>query len=194
MLPLVIKNLIIINALVFLYTFLDKSGIALLGLHPFDSPLFKPYQLVTFMFTHGNFFHFFFNMFALWMFGNQVESIWGPKKFLIFYLVCGLASALGQMGFSYLLQDNSYSILVGASGAIYGILVGYAFLFPNQQLMLLFPPIPIRAKWLITIILAIDVVQGFTGGGDIAHFAHISGAIMGILILLFWRSRGELYK
>src|SRR6185295_3991399 len=184
-LPPVIKNLIFINALFFLATeFLLKDqcyfdgfrgeGLqGVFGLWPINHESFRPYQIVTHMFTHAGIGHIFFNMFALWMFGRVLESVWGSKKFLLFYLVCGIGAAVAHMIVAYfqyekvldmiemmkatgqteyleVVQSGAY-YAVGASGAIMGVMVGFAYLFPNTELMLLFPPIPIKAKWLILI-------------------------------------------
>ena len=154
------------------------------------------------MFTHAGFMHIFFNMFVLWMFGRILENVWGPKKFLLFYLVCGIGRSCsydvhifninhtgslricesnGQTEYVEHLQHSGYA--VGASGAVMGVLVAFAYLFPNTELMLLFPPIPIKAKWLIIIMIAFDLFGGLGRTSDgVAHWAHLGGAAMG----LFW--------
>lgn len=207
-LPPVIKNLLIINSLVFVATALRPGLIEYLGLHFPGTEYFRPFQFLTFMFTHGGFFHFLFNMFSLWMFGNQVENIWGPKKFLAFYLITGFASAVAHYGVvAWEVTSQGYSLtdpgvlraladtnLVGASGAIYGILVAFAFLFPRQRLMLLFPPIPIEARWLVLGLIGLDLFQGLSGAGtNVAHFAHVGGALVGALFLYVWKRTGKLY-
>lgn len=182
--PPVVLNLIIINVIVFVAQLVFDSSIGLtnlFALYPYSSGLFKPYQLVTFMFTHSpdNFFHIIFNMYALWIFGSVLERVWGPKRFLIFYLVCGLASGLTQM-----FLTNGAAI--GASGAIMGLLAGFAYLFPNTQFFILPFPFPIKAKYMAAIYAAIDLFGGFSGTDDIAHFAHLGGLAMGFILVIFW--------
>ena len=182
--PPIVLNLIIINAIVFLaQTVFDSTyGLTdLLALYPYDSGLFKPYQLVTHMFAHGGFLHIAFNMYALWMFGSVLERIWGPKKFLIFYLVCGLAAGITQMFF----VKNGAAI--GASGAIMGLLGAFAYTFPNTEFYIIPLPFPIKAKYMAAIYAAIDLFGGFSGGGDnIAHFAHLGGLAMGLILCIIW--------
>jgi len=219
-LPPIVKNLIFINALFFLATgFLfrdigDHGLQGVFGLWPVNHPNFRPYQVFTHMFTHGDLFHILFNMFALWMFGRTLESIWGPKKFLLFYLVCGIGSAIAHMIMAYfefqplaealemakatgqsdyvefILSQPIYA--VGASGAVMGVLVGFAYLFPNTELMLLFPPIPIKAKWLILILVAFDLFGGLGKTSDgIAHWAHLGGAAMGFILVYIWNKTNK---
>jgi membrane associated rhomboid family serine protease len=153
----------------------------ILALYPYNSGLFKPYQLVTHMFAHGGFFHILFNMYALWMFGSVLERIWGPKKFLIFYFVCVLAAGVTQMFF----VNNGAAI--GASGAIMGLLGAFAYTFPNTEFYILPFPFPIKAKYMAAIYAAIDLFGGFSGGGDnIAHFAHLGGLAMGLILVIIW--------
>lgn len=200
--PPIVKNLIFINVLFFLATaFLFRDSIsfegyerygltAVFGLWPIGHPYFKPYQIFTHMFTHGDIGHIFFNMFGLWMFGRILESIWGAKKFLLFYLVCGIGAAATHLAVQYL--TGGYSFAVGASGAVMGVLVGFAYLFPNTELMLLFPPIPIKAKWLILILVAFDLFGGFgrTASG-IAHWAHLGGAATGFILVYIWNKTNK---
>lgn len=201
-LPPIVKNLIFINALFFLATeFLFRDQISfegyeqyglqgVFGLWPIGHPNFRPYQIFTHMFTHAGFAHIFFNMFTLWMFGRILESVWGPKKFLIFYFICGLGAAAVHLAVQYL--TGGYSFAVGASGAVMGVMVGFAYLFPNTELMLLFPPIPIKAKWLIIMLIAFDLFGGLgrTGSG-IAHWAHIGGAATGFILVLIWNKTNK---
>jgi len=208
----IVLNLIIINVLVFLAQMVIGGNQAidpatdLFALHHYKSTYFQPYQIVTHMFMHGGFFHLLFNMFALWMFGSMVERVWGPKRFLIFYFICGLGAAFFQMG-SYihdfwvfdhnLLSNDLYeqyqqalrlNPTVGASGAIMGVLAAFGYLFPNTELIILPIPIPIKAKWAITGMIALDVFGGVVKvqGDNIAHFAHIGGALIGFLLVLYW--------
>jgi len=177
-------NLIIINVLVFFaQLFLDKSLdiTGLFALYPYDSGFFQPYQLVTHMFTHGGFLHILFNMYALWMFGTTLERVWGPKKFLIFYLICGLAAGVAQL----FLSDNP---AVGASGAIMGLLAGFAYLFPNTEFFILPLPFPIKAKYMVALYAAYDLFGGIHPGkaDNIAHYAHLGGLVMGFIIVIIW--------
>lgn len=180
----VVLNLIIINALVFVVQMLfdgqEAKVTSMLALWPYQSGFFKPYQLVSHMFSHGGFGHILFNMFALWSFGSLLERVWGPKKFLIFYLACGLAAAL-----AHLLLSNAPA--VGASGAVMGLLGAYAYLFPNTQLFIFPIPFPIKAKWAIIGIAAIDLFGGvYPTGSQIAHFAHLGGLAMGLILVIIW--------
>ena len=221
--PPVVKNLVIINALFFLATIvMEGQGINLyqhLGLFYVDSPLFKPYQLATHFFMHGGFFHLFFNMFALIVFGAHLERMWGPQRFLLFYFITAIGAAvlhMGVMGFEvYQLMGTPFpgfgdevvidsletqkavNIMtiptVGASGAIYGLIAAFAMLFPNTQLMLLFPPIPIKAKWLALGLAGIAVYQGWADadGDSVAHFAHLGGMLFGFIIVKIWQRKSN---
>lgn len=181
----VVLNLIIINALVFVAQMVFDSTWDLtnkLALYPYNNG-FKPYQLVTHMFAHSpqNYFHIIFNMYALWMFGSVLERIWGAKKFLIFYLVCGLAAGLTQMFFA------GGGAAIGASGAIMGLLAAFAYTFPNTQFYILPIPFPIKAKYMAAIFAAIDLFGGFSGSTDnVAHFAHLGGLVMGFILVIIW--------
>lgn len=184
----IVLNLIIINALVFVAQMVLDKTIGLtnyIALYSYKSDFFKPYQLVTHMFAHdpGNFFHILFNMYALWMFGAVLERVWGPKKFLIFYLVCGLAAGLAQM---FAMDINGSA--VGASGAIMGLLAAFAYLFPNTQFYILPFPFPIKAKYMVAIYAAIDLFGGLHPGAadNIAHFAHLGGMLMGFILVIIW--------
>ena len=191
----IVLNLIIINGLIFIaQMFLDQSLDLTnkLALYPYDSGLFKPYQLVTHMFAHGGIMHILFNMYALWMFGSVLERTWGPKRFLIFYLICGLAAGIAQ---TLLVHDSGvidasgilrFPGAVGASGAIMGLLGAFGYLFPNTQFFIIPIPFPIKAKYLVAIVAAIDLFGGFHPGGadNIAHFAHLGGLVMGLLLVI----------
>jgi membrane associated rhomboid family serine protease len=213
----IVLNLIIINVLAFLaQKFIggnDEPNRAadLFALHHYKSDFFKPYQIVTHMFMHGSFGHLFFNMLALFMFGNMIERAWGPKRFLIFYIICGLAAAFAQLGnyaidfwkVDHMVLGNDLnaqyqSILqraytVGASGAIMGIFAAFAYLFPNTELMIFPIPIPIKAKFAVAIMAAIDLFGGVypTAGGNIAHFAHLGGLAMGFILLIIWNKANK---
>lgn len=187
----VVLNLIIINALVFVaqkaFDGLTEK-LMLIGpdvdiLHP--NLEFEPYQLVSSMFAHATFFHILFNMYALWLFGSVLERQWGPVKFLIFYLVCGLAAGLAHL----LLVPTGAAL--GASGAVMGLLAAFAFTYPNVQFFIIPIPFPIKAKWLAIGYAAIDLFGGISGGGGIAHFAHLGGMVMGVILMLIWRKNGR---
>jgi membrane associated rhomboid family serine protease len=185
----VVLNLIIINAIVFVAQMvLDKTMpfTGMIALYPYDSGLFRPYQLVTHMFAHGGFFHILFNMYALWMFGSVLERVWGPKRFLIFYLVCGLAAGVTQM----LLTNGA---AVGASGAIMGLLAAFAYLFPNTEFYILPFPFPIKAKYMVAIYAAIDLFGGLHPGAadNVAHFAHLGGLVMGFILVIIWNKTNK---
>lgn len=231
-----VKQLIIINILFFIGTQL-VSGPAYQYLALFfpENSDFMPWQPITYMFMHGGFMHILFNMFALYSFGSALEQFWGGKKFLFFYISCGLGSALVHTGVNYFhfqegidaLISNGFSkseilqllnedkidtrwqelltvtqfqnftsaylgTAVGASGAIYGIIVAFAFMFPNAELGLMFIPIPIKAKYFVPGLVLIDLYLGISGksifgGGGIAHFAHVGGALFGFLIMWYWK-------
>lgn len=183
----VVLNLIIINTLVFLAQWLlDGQTLWLtekLLLYSPGTGLFQPYQLVTSMFAHANFFHILFNMYALWLFGAALERTWGPKNFLIFYFACGLAAGIAQM----LLVPFGASL--GASGAIMGLLAAFAYTFPKVEFFIIPIPFPIKAKYLALGYAAIDIFGGISGAGGIAHFAHLGGMVMGFILVLTWLKR-----
>ena len=213
-LPPVTKNLIIINVIVFLASLLNENFmIGTFALFYPTSPYFHWWQVVTHMFMHGGFWHIFFNMYTLLIFGCVVERIIGSKKFLLFYFICGLGAVALHLGVEYL-QMQSYmqgaalgnataiqniamiknTPTVGASGAIYGVLMGYAMLFPESRMTLLFPPVTLSAKWMVAIFAAIELFTGVTGiSAGIAHFAHLGGMLIGWLMILSWRKRGVLF-
>ncbi len=232
--PPVVKNLIIVNALLLLITFvLEQMGIDLythLGLYFPLSEKFRLHQIFTHMFMHGGLTHLFFNMFALYMFGRVLESVWGPKRFLTFYLVTGLGAAflhtlvnfieyesvvskltveqinyVKETGYNLWSEGKNFSdpllgklnmILntptVGASGAVFGILLGFGMLFPNTQLMLLFPPIPIKAKYFVIGYGAIELYLGVSQpGSNVAHFAHLGGMLFGYFMIKYWNKNSR---
>jgi membrane associated rhomboid family serine protease len=187
--PPVIKNLLIINALIYLaQTLLDREFAltARLALWPIDSPFFSPYQLFTHMFTHGSFGHILFNMFALWMFGKTLEGVWASKRFLFFYVMCGLGAAITHLTVQYFMGGGAPA--VGASGAVMGVLVAFAYLFPNTELFILFIPFPVKAKWAVIGYVLIDLFGGVArfSGDNIAHFAHLGGALTGFILVFLW--------
>jgi membrane associated rhomboid family serine protease len=220
--PPVVKNILIINVLVFLATGVFQSAFGidlnnLAGLHFFMADSFNPAQLVTYMFLHANFSHIFFNMFAVYMFGRVLEQVWGSKRFLIYYMVTGIGAAVIQQIVQYielkpvldlissgnLSPDDLYKgkmflnahLTIGASGAVFGILLAFGMLFPDTILMLLFPPIPIKAKYFVMIYGALELFMGIrsyagNGGDNIAHWAHIGGMIFGYFLIRHWRKQG----
>ncbi|MTG99026.1 MULTISPECIES: rhomboid family intramembrane serine protease [Myroides] len=234
-----VKHLLIINIIFFVAANLVVPAMnQILPMYFFESSKFYIWQPISHMFMHGSVMHIFFNMFALFSFGTTLEAIWGGKKFLLFYLLCGLGAAALHTGVNYYTVQSGISALVdagldrseivgllyegkvgiswesvlgrnelinllsayntpvvGASGAIYGLLVAFAFMFPNAELMMMFVPVPVKAKYFVPGILLLDLYGGvaggfslFGGGGGIAHFAHIGGALMGYLLMIYWRN------
>jgi len=264
-LPPVVKNLVIINGLFFLATIVLGEAMNidltdLLGLHYFASEKFAPYQFITYMFMHGNFSHIFFNMFALWMFGSVLEQVWGPKKFLLYFIITGIGAALVhylvfyfqitpvletidaflakpditslnqlvsdhkeiyqsydvfRQNYDYLQQNpgdmqamqNSLNfvaayrehflnlpVVIGASGAVYGLLLAFGMLFPNSLIYLYFF-IPIKAKWFVVFFGAIELFSGFYDqGSNVAHFAHLGGMIFGFFLILYWKKKADKHR
>ena len=212
--PPVVKNLIMINVLMYLITAITGNFMyENFALFYFKSPFFKPYQLVTHMFMHGGFTHILFNMYTLFIFGCVLERVWGSQKFLFYYFVTGIGAALLHMGVMYLqlrgyiadfnagdmfAQSGIQSILVtptvGASGAIYGLLLAYGMLFPDNIMQLIFPPVALKAKWFVIIFGALELLLGLSGrGGDVAHFAHLGGMIFGFFLILYWKKNNRMY-
>ena len=214
-LPPVTKNLIIINVIIFLATLINENFmIGTFALFYPTSQYFHWWQVITHMFMHGGFWHIFFNMYTLLIFGCVVERYLGTKKFLLFYFICGLGAVALHLGVEYL-QMQSYmngaalgnatafqqieaikmTPTVGASGAIYGVLMGYAMLFPESRMTLLFPPVTLSAKWMVVVFAAIELLTGVTGwASGIAHFAHLGGMLIGWLMILWWKKRGILFE
>lgn len=212
--PRVTKNLIMINIIIFVATLLSKTFMTTqFALFYPTSPYFHWWQFVTHMFMHGGFWHIFFNMYTLFLFGSVVERMIGEKKFLIFYFICGLGAAGLHTGVEWLQMQSfmneaatgSAAALqqiamlksvptVGASGAIYGVLLAYAMLFPESRMTLLFPPITLSAKWMVIAFAVIELLTGVTGwASGIAHFAHLGGMLIGWLVIKFWKRQGTLF-
>ncbi|MES2458493.1 MAG: rhomboid family intramembrane serine protease [Bacteroidota bacterium] len=222
--PPVVKNLLIINVLFFAATYVFQgAGVNLsqyLGVFYFDSPFFKVWQPVTYMFMHANLGHIFSNMFGLFMFGGVLETRWGAKRFLNFYLICGLGALALQMGVqayeiyqitghvvnienipglgAHLSQAQMQTLsgiyggpMVGASGAIFGILVAFGMLYPNTELMMIFFPIPIKAKYFIPLYIVFELYSGVaqTPGDSVAHYAHLGGALVGFILVKLWKDK-----
>jgi rhomboid-like protein len=235
--PPVVKNLLIINILFFAATYVAQSkGIQLafyLGAFYFDSPLFRIWQPITYMFMHGGFTHILFNMFALYMFGSVLENRWGPKKFLNFYFITGLGAlalqlavqafevyqltgsvvnygavtidlARGMAGANVagLTAEQSNTLLeiytapmVGASGAIFGLLVAFGMLYPNIEMYIMFIPIPVKAKYIIPVYILIELFLGVARfqGDSVAHYAHLGGALLGFILVKIWKDKNRYY-
>lgn len=206
--PTVTKNLVAINILMFIATLVNENFMVtnFAMFYP-ASPFFKPWQILTHMFMHGGFWHIFFNMYSLLMFGSILERSLGPKKYLIFYFVTGLGAVALHTGVEWLqarvfiangiaqaYQQLLVTPTLGASGAIYGVLIGFAMLYPQARLILIFPPIPVKAKWLVIIFAAIELFFGINGIQEgVAHFAHLGGMLFGWLLIRWWRKHGKLY-
>jgi membrane associated rhomboid family serine protease len=190
--PPIVKNLIIINVLVFIAQYLLGEQFQLtekFALYPINTPDFSPYQIATHMFTHAGPTHILFNMFGLWMFGRILENVWGPRRFLLFYIICGVGAAVAHLAVEYF--TGGYSAAVGASGAVMGIFAAFAYLFPNTELYMMFIPIPIKAKWAVLGMAALDIFGSVTGGTGIAHFAHLGGALTGFILVLIWNKTNK---
>jgi len=238
MLPMVVKNLLIVNGLFFLATIALESTFQIdmvkyLGLHYPLSSDFGVWQLVTYMFMHGGFAHILFNMFALWMFGNTLENVWGPKRFLNYYLITGIGAGIIQIivawirisaieadlspeqiaiviqeGANVLSRGMNYENLgmsdlnliintptVGASGAVFGILLAFGMMFPNSLIYVYFA-IPVKAKYFVMIYGAIELYMGFSNNpaDNVAHFAHLGGMIFGFILITYWKKKGTLNR
>jgi len=195
--PTITRNLLIINILVFLaqvvigpnsdyqLDLLSKYG----GLRFFLDPDFHVYQLVTYMFLHGSFTHLFFNMFALWMFGCVIENVWGPRRFIFYYILCGIGAGLTQEVVQFFTVAGGLTI--GASGAIYAILLAFGMIFPNERIFIFPLPVPIKAKWFVCIYAVIEVGSAYmaarTGSDGVAHIAHLGGMLFGFLLIRYWQ-------
>ncbi|HEY0174840.1 MAG TPA: rhomboid family intramembrane serine protease [Pedobacter sp.] len=235
--PPVVKNLLIINALFFAAKFVFESkGIKLeyyLGAFYFDSPLFKIWQPITYMFMHGGWEHIIFNMFALFSFGSVLETRWGAKRFINFYLITGLGALAMQWGVQAFevyqitgsainpgavtidifremsslnlsgltaaqgdtLQGINSGPMVGASGAIFGLLVAFGMLYPNAELFIMFIPVPVKAKYIIPVYILIELSLGVASfqGDSVAHYAHLGGALIGFVLVKLWRNKNTFY-
>lgn len=188
--PPAVKHLLIVNLLVFfaltnpvMGNFLIKYG----ALWPIGSGMFGPWQLITYMFLHAGFGHVLFNLFALWIFGQGIENFWGTKRFTIYYFLTGIGAALLHMWIS-----GTGAPTVGASGAVFGILLAFGMMFPDRYIILLIPPIPIKAKYFVAIFGAIELFSGIMRpDSGIAHFAHLGGMVIGFLLIKYWGLKSE---
>ena len=210
--PPVTRSLLIINVIMFAATLINEDFmIRTFAMFYPASPLFRWWQPLTHMFMHGGWWHIFFNMYTLVMFGMVVERALGTKKFLILYFVTGLGAVALHTGVEWLdihrlaasasptaqadILDILRSPMVGASGAIYGVLVAFAMLYPEARMTLIFPPVTLDAKWMVIVFVGIELLTGITGTQvHIAHFAHLGGALFGFLLVWYWRKRGELWR
>lgn len=184
-LPPVTRALIVANVVIFMLEMLFARGlIETFALWPFGAN-FAPWQLLTYAFLHAGMFHLLFNMFAVFMFGSDLERVWGARRYLVFYIVCALSAALMQQIVT--MSSSAQYPTLGASGAVFGLLLGYARYFPNRQLMLLFPPIPMKARTFVILYGLLELVLGVTGTQQgVAHFAHLGGLVGGFLLLRYW--------
>jgi membrane associated rhomboid family serine protease len=192
--PQAVKSIIIINVLAWIMTTLDKNGIILsyCSLCPGHGMLYRPWTFVTYMFLHGGFAHLFFNMYALYIFGSVLERVWGTKKFLFYYFATGIGAGLIHIGIQVLTNDAAPTI--GASGAIFGLLLGYAMLYPDSIMGLIFPPVTMKAKWFVLIYAGIELLLGVSGAqSGVAHFAHLGGLVVGLVLMFYWKKSGKLY-
>ena len=194
--PVVTRNILIINFIVWgacnLFPNFPLDGI--LGLYSINSGHFNLYQLITYQFTQVAFFHLFFNMFALFMFGRVLENYWGPSRFLTYYLVTGIGAGLVQLAIWYF--QDIYSVTIGASGAVFGILLAFGMIFPNIPLMIIPIPVPIKAKYLVIGYGLLELGFGVANrsGDNVAHFAHLGGMLFGIILILYWRNKNGNYR
>lgn len=195
----VVKNLVIINVLVFLaQSAMPKLEPLLMGHYPLGAN-FEPWQVITHMFMHGSLTHIFFNMFALVVFGSALERAWGSKRFLQYYMLCGIGAFFiyeATVGYEVFQLTDSISFeglagrVVGASGCVYGLLLGFGMLFPNTELILLFPPIPIKAKYFVIIygLIELSLAMSNSPGDNVAHVAHLGGMLFGFLLIKQWQN------
>jgi membrane associated rhomboid family serine protease len=207
--PKVVMNLLIINGLMFLASSLFETFmVGTFSLFYPASPFFRFFQLLTHMFMHADLMHLFFNMYALWLFGSMIERIWGGKKFLFYYLATGLGAAGLHLSIIYLQISNvaieEYALMIrtiygtpmlGASGAVFGVLLAFGMMFPNTELQLLLPPVRLKAIWFVTIYGVLELFFGVTRTmSGVAHFAHLGGMLFGFILIMYWRRRGTLFR
>ena len=202
-LPVVTRNIIAINVLMFIATLVNQNFmIGTFAMFYPASPYFRIWQPLTHMFMHGGFWHIFFNMYTFFFFGTMLERTLGSKKFLWFYFITGFGAVALHMLVQWLqvrVGANVAAIyqtpVLGASGAVYGVLIGYAMLFPNDRMTLLFPPVTLKAKWMMLIFAGIELMTGAVGTADgVAHFAHLGGMLFGALLIICWRKTGRLSR
>ena len=193
--PAVTRNILIVNLIIWGMCNLVKYPLFdILGLHDLRHGGFNLYQLITYQFTHVEFIHLFFNMFALFMFGRILENYWGPSRFFTYYMITGIGAGLIQLGICYF--QDIYSVTIGASGSVFGILLAFGMIFPNVPLMIIPFPFPIKAKYLVIGYGLIELVLGVSNrsGDNIAHFAHLGGMLFGIILILYWRKKNGNFR
>ena len=197
--PPVVQNLIIANCVIYLAVRLIPAVnhfcaeyLQLWWTNAFNAPEFHSYQFVTYMFLHAGFYHLFGNMFALWMFGRTLEYELGSKRFLTYYMICGIGAALIQIGVASLFGEDL--TLLGASGAVFGLLLAFGVLHPNNMIYIIPLPFPIKAKWFVLGYAVLEVLLGWSGANTgIAHFAHVGGMLWGLALLFWWRKKGKIF-
>jgi membrane associated rhomboid family serine protease len=208
MLPPVIRALLVANILIYLaeagggarvlfdWFALWPAGAGGSGLVPSDTAPFRPWQLISYAFLHGSIIHLFLNMYALWLFGVRLENLWGSRAFALYYFVCVIGAGATQLIIaSYAAQYGTVYPTIGASGGVFGVLLAFGLIFPNEILLLIFPPVPVKAKWFVVGYGALELWAGITGSeAGVAHFAHLGGMLFGYLLLRTWhvRSSGRL--
>jgi len=200
----IIKLLLISNVIIFLLQhYINNQLIITFALWPIAPDIlslnpeldrFMPWQLFSYSFLHGNLTHLFFNMYALWLFGVQLENLWGSRTFTIYYFVCVIGAGLVQLLVSSSAVENgAYYPTIGASGGVFGVLLAYGLFFPNRIIILLIPPIPIKAKWFVLIYGVLELWFGITGPATgVAHFAHLGGMLFGLILIYYWKKHPPL--
>ncbi|MEG0724654.1 MAG: rhomboid family intramembrane serine protease [Mucinivorans sp.] len=187
----VVSNLIMLNLVFFLITWLLPQFTPWIDQHLalwyWEDPRFSPIQLLSYMFLHANMSHIFFNMFALWMFGRQLEYDLGSQRFLVYYLITGIGA--GILNLLVMQITGDYGVTIGASGAVFGVLLAFGLLHPNERLLLLIPPVPIKAKYFVIAYGALELFQGVAISDNVAHFAHLGGMLFGAILLFYWRAK-----
>ena len=189
----VVRNLITINVIVFVAQWLIPPLTNYLALWGVSTPNFLPYQLFTYMFAHLDFWHIFMNMLMLAFSGPILEEYWGQKKFLMFYMAAGLGAAAFHVLMVLLLGKGAFSSLIGASGAVYGVMAAFGIIFANMELRLMFLPISFKAKYLVLVLGSLAIINGFGSdpGDNVAHLTHLGGIVVAIIFIQYWRSRGR---
>jgi membrane associated rhomboid family serine protease len=187
----VVQNLLIINIGVLILQSIMPNVTEWLALYNITTPYFKPYQLFTYMFTHSGFGHIFFNMLMLIFFGPIIEEFWGTKRFIMFYTICGIGAGIFNILINLLFGIGNFSVMIGASGAVYGVVTAFGVLFPDMRMNLLFLPISFKAKYMVMGLGAIAIFSGLrpSAGDNTAHFAHLGGIVVALILIQIWRKR-----
>ena len=187
----IVRNLIIINVIVFVLQNMIPLVTQYLALFNVHTTYFRPYQLFTYMFCHADFFHIFFNMLLLSFFGPILEEFWDQKQFLLFYIITGIGAGVFNILMDMVFGIGSFSMMIGASGAVYGVMTAFGIIFPNMELRLLFLPIAFKAKYMVMILGSIAIYSGFRSapGDNTAHLAHLGGIVVAIIMIQFWMRR-----